>query len=189
MILGIDIDNTINTLSSAWISRLNHRFNLNPYVKMSDIKEWSMFKAFPMLTHEQVISPLIEDNLWRKLIPFPDSQEYLKILNDEHEIYLVTSTDYRNFKVKMEWLQEYFPFIKPEQVIVAHKKQLINVDVMIDDYEQNLIGGKYEGLLLNYPWNQNFNEKDFNIVRVNNWQEVFDEIKLIEYIKDRQRGD
>ena len=58
---------------------------------------------------------------------------------------------------------------------------MIKCDVLIDDYEKNLIGGDYQGILMNYPWNANFDDAAYdNIIRVNNWLEIEPVIDFIQ---------
>lgn len=177
--IGCDIDNIINNLTKLWNEELNEKYNIQPNVKLEDIKEWNMSKAFPTLTIEQIIEPLVDDKLWHKLQPIKDSQKYLKLLNDNYELYLITSTDYRNISAKMKWLNNFFPFIDWEQIIVIKKKQMIYVDVLIDDAIHNLVDGDYIKICLDYPWNRNIKDKEHEINRVFDWQGIYSEIEKI----------
>ena len=62
---------------------------------------------------------------------------------------------------------------------------MIGVDILIDDYEMNLINGSYFGILMDYPWNRNFDDaSDDNIYRVFDWLEVEPMIEYIEKVKN-----
>ena len=59
------------------------------------------------------------------------------------------------------------------------------MDILIDDYEMNLKDGSYFGILMDYPWNKNFDDaSDEKIYRVFNWLEIE---PMIEYIKNIKR--
>lgn len=60
---------------------------------------------------------------------------------------------------------------------MIHTKQLLSeLDVLVDDYENNLIDGNYSKILLNYPWNNGINDERYGIIRCNDWREIYNEI-------------
>ena len=67
---------------------------------------------------------------------------------------------------------------------------MIGVDILIDDYEMNLINGSYFGILMDYPWNRNFDDaSDDKIYRVFDWTQVelmIDYIEKVNYIKENK---
>ena len=58
----VDMDDTIESLASAWVDYLNARHGTT--TKLTDITGWDISKAFPTLTNEQVYAPLFEDDFW-----------------------------------------------------------------------------------------------------------------------------
>ena len=63
---------------------------------------------------------------------------------------------------------------------------MIGVDILIDDYEMNLINGSYFGILMDYPWNSTaiFDEAAYdNIYRVFDWLQVEPMLEYIEKVK------
>ena len=59
----VDMDDTIESLLSAWVERLNRSFGTE--VNPDEVSEWDISKSFPTLTKEQVYSPLLCDDFWR----------------------------------------------------------------------------------------------------------------------------
>lgn len=129
----VDMDDTIEYLLFAWVDCLNKRYGLS--VKYSDIHEWNICTAFPTLTAEQVYAPLVEDDFWTTVEPIPDASEVLQwAMEQGHEVYIVTASAYETIKSKMEnVLFKYFPFISWKNVFIAHHKQMIRGDILIDD--------------------------------------------------------
>lgn len=59
-------------------------------------------------------------------------------------------------------------------VIVTANKQIVQGDILIDDGLHNLVGGKYEKILMTAPHNKGFNQEEkYGIHRVNNWEEAY----------------
>ena len=62
----------------------------------------------------------------------------------------------------------------------AYNKKVINIDVLIDDYWDNAKGSYYT-ILLDYPWNVNYDDAQYeNVFRVPDWKYVR---PMIEYIE------
>lgn len=175
----VDIDDTIEDLCGAWCRWLNERYGT--FVKHEDITDWDVSKFFPSLTKEQVYEPLHDDDFWYTIEPLPGAIKYLEMmLNDGFNVYLCTSTDYRNVKPKYEAIiQRYFPFIDWRKIIVAHNKQMIKADFLIDDGTHNLEGGDYHKILMSAPHNKSYNAELNDMIRVNSWEEVYNTVKRI----------
>lgn len=171
----VDMDDTATWLLPIWVNWLNHKHNLN--VDWHDIKEWDMAKAFPTLSKSQIYAPLETEDIWRLVRPRGQSVMYLEYLyHHGYDIYICTSTDYRNIKHKYEKvIEKYFPFIDWKHMIITSNKQMIMGDFIIDDAPHNLIGGcQPHKILIDMPHNQDCNTE--GIVRLSNWREIKDYI-------------
>lgn len=175
----VDMDDTIENCTEAWVNFLNRRYGTD--VDPDSITEWVVSAAFPTLTHEQVYDCVIEDEFWHSVKPFEDAVYYLKkLIDDGHEIYIVTSAQYESIKVKMEdVLFRYFPYIGWDNVIIAKNKQMIRGDILIDDGIHNQVGGKYIRLLYTAPHNRAYDAGANGMIRVHNWAEIYDFISKL----------
>lgn len=178
----IDIDDTIIDLLPAWCEWLNRKHGTN--VLYENITEWDMKKFFPMLSKEQIYEPICNDDFWSTIKAKPDASEYIKKLIDKgFNIYLCTSTDYRNVKVKYEKvIKKYFPYILWNQIIVAYKKQMIKADFLIDDGVHNLENGEYVKILMSAPHNQNYDTEKNRMIRADNWKAIYNIIYNYEIV-------
>lgn len=172
----VDMDDTIECLTDAWIAWLNNRHGTD--TKKEDIDCWDFAKPFPTLTEREVYAPLYEDAFWDTVLPMPGAKEAMEALIClGHEIYIVTSSVHETISAKMtKVLFRYFPFLDWQHVIVAQKKQMIRGDILIDDGVHNLIGGDYVKILMTARHNMNFNAEENGMIRVHNWHEVYDAI-------------
>ena len=169
--IGCDFDDTMNLLLYAWVQRLNETYNKN--VTIEDIKSWNLDCAFPDLTEQQLWAPLRDPTLWDVVQPRPDAVKYIKqLIDDGHTFYVVTATDYRVIGEKAErCLFKHFPFLNKSNLIVTYNKQLLNLDVMIDDAIHNLEGFNALKILFDMPHNQeSFNIEDY---RVDAWETIY----------------
>lgn len=170
-----DADDTIENLTLHWLDVLNGRYNRN--VKKEEMKIWDMTAVYPDLTKEEVLAPLYENDFWDGITPIKDSGYYLKrLIDDGHEVLIVTAAIRETFGAKVCMLQKLFPFLSSGQIVIEHNKQRLDGDILIDDAVHNLIGGRYRKILFHQPSNSNFDEREHDIMRVFNWKEVYNAI-------------
>lgn len=173
----IDCDETIWNLLEAWVNVLNERYDKT--VIWDQINNWDMSFAYPDLTKQQIYEPLCEDNLWKLVKPKFDAIKYIpKLYEEGHEIYFVTSTDYRNIQYKVKLLEDYFPDIPVQNLITTYHKELIIGDILIDDYINNF-KNRSSGILFTTSYNKDINEKEFGLHRCSNWEEIYEYINQI----------
>lgn len=167
-----DADDVAEMFLESWIDALNGRYGTTATTE--DVTAWDISVAFPTLTKQQIYSVLQENDVWESLAPMPGAQEYLKRLHDEgHELYMVTATDYRTCRAKIDRILELFPFLDAEHIIIAYNKQMVQGDVLIDDGQHNLIGGRYFRILFDRPHNRSFQEKKHGIYRAYTWEQIY----------------
>lgn len=169
----VDMDDTIENLLDAWLNALNEKHGTR--VTPDDVHSWDLHEAFPGLSAEQVYEPLFTQELWLDVRPKWDAVRFLYILQKEgHEIYIVTSSNFRTIDTKVSAiLGRYFPFIPEDHVIVCSKKQMIRGDVMVDDAPHNLEGADYVKILMSAPHNRDYPAEEHGMLRVRNWREAF----------------
>ena len=100
------------------------------------------------------------------------SQEVLERLNRQYELFIVSAaTEYPlSLGEKSAWLEEHFPFITWQQLVLCGAKHIIHGDIMIDDHFKHLDAFKGRTLLFNQPHNQH--EESRGHERVSSWQEI-----------------
>lgn len=179
MTILVDMDDVLEQLVAGWVAYLNDKYGTTK--RTEDVRSWNVSLAFPELTHEQVYSAVSDDCLWDLVKPMPGAAETLqKLIEEGHEIYIVTATGYETLRAKMEKvLFRYFPFLSWKQVIITENKQMIRGDVLIDDGPHNMIGGSYRKILFSANHNRDFDEASVGAERAENWNEVYTAIQRI----------
>ena len=172
----IDVDNIIGNLCDAVISVYNE-----------DSGDSLCSKNITSYYIENFVKPQYKDNfkhyfldkrVWKRMKYVDGCREYIaKLFNDGHDIYFCTKTEMKNVPKKESYLQRTFPYINiRKKLIVCSDKTMIRADVLIDDCLDNF-GGQDYSIVLDYPWNRN-NVKD-NIIRAENWEEIYEIIASI----------
>ena len=181
MTILVDMDDTIEQLLKAWVSRANVRFGRS--VTPDDIRDWNVAAAYPGLTKEQVYGITYEKGFWESVEPMPGAADALKHFMDAgHQVFIVTATEPEHVEEKMNGLLfRYFPFLSWRQVIITCRKQLIRGDVLIDDGIHNLEGGDYRKILFTAPHNRNYDAEGSGMVRVDTWEEA---VRIIDELNE-----
>ena len=192
MIIGVDIDNCILSTTEAVLEQ--HYVDTGEKLTLDNIKSYYIENHVSEEYKYDFHLIFLKKEMWKRTKVIPNCVEVIKRLHNQgHKIYFVTSTEAKNVAKKESFLKRTFPFLDIRKcLITTHCKQMIGVDILIDDYEMNLINGSYFGILMDYPWNRNFDEAEYdNIYRVFDWLQVEPMIKYIEkvnYIKENKNG-
>ena len=187
MILGLDLDGTVVDSPQQVVHYINERLGLN--LSMDDFKTYSMEDALPQ-QYKWIVDAAFRDPLmWKEVNLIEGSYKAIKKLyEDGHEIYFVTSSLPSNLKKKIGHLARNLDFFPIEYVwkhtINIHNKQLLKLDVLIDDALFNLIGKReYFSICMDMPYNQANDEEIPRFFRAYNWDEIYTFIKIIEHFE------
>ena len=175
-IIGVDLDDVLWDLMSTWISRYNDMVDDN--LTIEDIKSWDVAQYIKRGT-EGILNYIPQQNdFWEDVEPIPDSKECLQqLIKDGYLIYVVTASSYTNLKEKMSRFYSLFPFIEEEHVVIIHRKQMMDLDMLIDDKPGNLEDANYLKVLFDRPHNRSFDEDKISAVRLKTWPEIYKYIK------------
>ena len=175
----VDVDSVLNDLMEKTIVMYNNRYNAK--LSIEDFTDYDIFKDLPYEDAENLVALWQEEELWNSLEPRKGSQRGVKkLVDDGHTVYLATATHPKNFAWKVEWLQRYFGMIPTKNIICIHNKGLLNCDVLIDDYAENLLANKLcHRVLFDCCWNQHVYDDVHLITRVHNWDEIIEAVNEI----------
>ena len=103
MVILVDMDDTIEQLLPAWVSRANEKYGTN--VTLDQITDWNVAAPYPGVTKEEIYSVTYEPGFWSSIEPMPGAAEALKHFMDEgHKVFIVTATEPEHVEEKMKGL-------------------------------------------------------------------------------------
>lgn len=184
MTILVDMDEVLERMIDTWVSWLNAKFGTT--VKYDDITKWDIEQFFPGVPETEVYAPLRCDEFWDDIKPRDGAVNAIRRLIDRgHEVYVLTNSHYKSLASKMEnVLFKYFPFLTWDNVIIAANKQMVWGDILVDDALHNLIGGHYFKILMDAPYNRSVNDREYDLHRAYNWDDVMDYINIFECRRD-----
>jgi 5'-nucleotidase len=163
--IAIDMDDVMAETAQKIINIVNNANGTN-WTKESVGKNHPEFNTH-YLPHRDV---LFEKGFFRDIPVMADAQEVIKKLHEKYEIFVVSAANEfpLSLSEKLEWLEEYFPFIGWKYTVFCGHKYMVKADYLIDDQPRNLATFEGKGLLFDAPHNQDIT--DFQ--RVHSWKEI-----------------
>jgi 5'(3')-deoxyribonucleotidase len=173
MIIGIDLDDTINCLVDHLLKLYNKDYDDD--LTTADIKSWMMSSFVKPECGLKILDYLKIPKMFYDLDIKPDAQRVIPWLIDNGaEVQIVTAYVREGLEDKIDFIHKNFPAIPEKNIIFCNDKSCFNGDYLIDDGVHNLDGflsrnpnGKV--LLFDRPWNEFAEDK---YPRVHGWVEV-----------------
>ncbi|WP_186671687.1 5'-3'-deoxyribonucleotidase [Sporosarcina sp. BP05] len=167
--IAIDMDEVISHFSAKCLELFNEEFqeNYTPQhlqgKKLADLDDRFEMKVDQYLDNE---------SFFLELEVIKDSQEVIKELSAQYEIYIVTAAMEfpASLAPKYQWLKKHFSFLNEKNFVFCGDKSIIHADYLIDDTPSNLEAFQGIGILFTAPHNTNAT----GYTRLNNWIEVAD---------------
>lgn len=183
MVIVCDVDNCLNNLQEAVISLFNERYGT--HYKLEDFHDYNVENALSVKEAIAMKEMYSEDGIYDHVRPLTGSQEGLrKLIDDGHQVYLVTDTPPKIYNEKVEWLQHFFPFIDDAHIVAMKHKHLFKCDLMFEDNVHNLLSGvTYHRVCMDYTWNRNVKDYVYDIHRCNTWDEF---LGVVEKLKEKE---
>lgn len=173
----IDIDNVLNNMTEVVFAMYNER-NGTDY-SVEDCNSYD-FACFDGDMREQLRAIFYERELYERMRPRRYAVQYLFKMMQEFDVKLVTATIPGTLLMKMEWLRQWFPYVKNSDVIVTTDKQWISADYAIDDHLGYLLHDIADRILIDAPWNRRVIDYAYSIRRCEDLRDAYQIIQTLE---------
>lgn len=185
MIIGFDFDNTLFPTMQEVIKIYNKRHKDD--LTYEQVTAYNLHECFPSSVASKLIDIFCDKELYDNLKPYKNAVSTLKrLVQQKHDVYILTATDAKNLVWKEELLEKYFPFLSKDRVVRIHDKSRFNLDVMVDDCIDVLKSCLCERIVVDAPYNQNdIADFAYGIKRITDLQEV---IGVVEKYKKEIEG-
>ena len=179
MVLCVDVVDVICNLQEVVIKLFNDRHGAN--YKISDFTEYNVMNIFPIQDAIAIKDMYGESGLYNKVKPIVGAQEALqKLINDGHQVYLVTAAIPKTYDEKVKFIHRYFPFIDDGHIVCMKHKWMFKCDIMIEDnYETLITKPYYYRILMDQPWNRSNKDYARDIRRCYNWDDILTAVNEI----------
>lgn len=154
--VGLDVDDTLYECNSYAVSIINSRYPDEEPLRVEDIKQWvGAGKQLDKRDAERV--KLFSDPEFVRNQPITEgAQEFVKKLSEIADVFFVTAVPAQCMSARAERLVKDFPDIPAENIILGTRKDVISLDIMLDDGAHNISSSRAAyPVLFRKPWNTN----------------------------------
>jgi 5'(3')-deoxyribonucleotidase len=179
MTIMVDIDDTICNMQQTAINIFNSRHNTS--YTLDDFHDYDVMSCMPIEHATKMLSIYSEPRFYNTVKPFKGAKEGIqKLINDGHQVYLVTSAIPSTYGEKVEFINRHFPCIDESHIVAMKHKHLFRCDIMIEDCLQNLLAKPYyHRVCMDQPWNQCNKDYVYDIHRCYNWNDIVSAVNKI----------
>jgi 5'(3')-deoxyribonucleotidase len=172
MTILVDVDDTLCNMQQTAISIFNQRYGTG--YTLNDFDDYDVMNCMPLDHATKMIGIYGESGFYSAVKPLKGAQDGLqKLVNDGHQVYLVTNAIPNTYGEKVEFIKRYFPCIDQTHIVAMKHKHLFRCDVMIEDCLQNLLARPYyHRVCIDQPWNQSNKDYVYDIKRCYNWDDI-----------------
>lgn len=169
--IGLDWDDVTAPFNDIAIEMANARYNIIPPLTLEDIDSWenkgraSVIKEF-----------YNEEELYRRQKVSEETRNQVLKLMEIADVYFVTAAYPQFMGIRAKQILEAFPDFPPENIILGNAKNLVQLDIVLDDAIHNVLESPAAyPVLMRKPWNW----KMTGMLSVNNMTEF---VLLVEQI-------
>lgn len=162
--VGLDVDDTVYECNSYALSIINGRYPDEEPVKLEDITGWGRYGR-----HADERIALYSDPEFVKNQPITKgAQKFVKELSQIADVFFVSAVPPNCMSARAERLIADFPEIPQENIILGTRKDIIVLDIMLDDGAHNISSSRAAyPVLFRKPWNTNLS----GILSVNSYDD------------------
>lgn len=148
--IGLDVDDTLYECNSYALSIINSRHPDEEPLKLEDIKNWGGGGR-----HDDERVKLYYDPEFVRTQPITEgAQEFVKQLSQIADVFFITAVPACCMSARAERLIRDFPEIPAENILVGRRKDIISLDIMLDDAAHNISSSRAAyPVLFRKPWN------------------------------------
>lgn len=170
--IGLDVDDVLYECNSYALSLLKQKYGDDPMLDMNNIKTWGKQgnisdERFAYFTSPDFVSsqPL-----------FPGAQKFVQSLCKIAEVFFITAVPNECMTARAKRLSEDFPDVPSGNILIGTRKDLVNLDILLDDSAHNISSSQASyPVLMRRPWNSDLS----GLLSVNSYDDFLHLAKLV----------
>ncbi len=148
--IGLDVDDTLYECNSYAVSIINARHPDEEPMRIEEITSWGGAER-----HGDERIALYSDPDFVRTQPITEgAQEFVKKLSEIADVFFITAVPARCMSARAERLVKDFPEIPPQNIMIGMRKDVLSLDIMLDDGAHNISSSRAAyPVLFRKPWN------------------------------------
>ena len=153
--IAVDVDSVVADLHEVWLDLYNTDYNDN--LTTDKILDWTMMPVVKPECGLKIYEYLEDSNIYWPVKPIKNALASVKAIRMAGDrVVFPTSTPIKASGCKYKWLVDngFLPEHSEKDYMEVSDKSLVNADVLIDDYWENLANFDGMKILFHQPWNE-----------------------------------
>lgn len=172
--IGVDVDDVLYLCNQHAIDLLSRERDLEG-LDIHDISGWGAGSTKSVL--DERLAYFSSPDFVRSQPVIPGAREFIKKLSEKGEVFFVTAVGSTCMAERARRLLRDFPEVPERNIIIGSRKDLVALDILLDDGAHNILGScaKYP-VLFRRPWNNNMT----GLLAVNGYDDF---LRLVDQIR------
>lgn len=148
--VGLDIDDTLYVCNAYALECLNKKYAIDPPYTIYDIRGWG--KSGTRM--DERIAYFSDPEFVANQPIYEGAKEFVHRLAERAEVFFVTAVPPECMSARAMRLVQDFPEIPPENILIGTRKDMVSLDILLDDGAHNITRtpATYP-VLFRRPWN------------------------------------
>ena len=171
--VALDVDDVLFECMPYAIKKVNEKYNAN--LSIHDFYRWGTFDEGDI--KNKIFEFFNDEDFFRTQPVIEGAHEFIKQLTKTAEVFICTAVEPAFMSIRAKRILEEFPEIPSENIILGSRKDVVSVDILLDDGMHNIFKSNATfPILMRRPWNQ----RATGMLAVNNYEEF---MKLLDVIR------
>jgi guanylate kinase len=173
--IGIDVDEVLAPCNEYAIPIVNNKHGTG--LIMADITAYDYYECLPKEIADSFIEIYNDPEFFKGQRPYPGAVELVNtLIKRGHEVIFASATFPHIMGIRAKMLADEFPNVPSANIMLGARKDLLNLDVLLDDKPENLIESSAKfPIAFRRPWNQ----KLTGFLSVDNYEEFIEMVDQI----------
>ena len=132
--IGLDVDDILFSCNEYAVSLANETYGFEPPMTVEEIRSWGKTGK----RTDVLLDYYRREDFVRNQPLLPGAAEFVKELSRRAEVFFITALPPNLMGIRAARLMEAFPMVPGENIIMGFRKELMNVDMLLDDGGHNI---------------------------------------------------
>ena len=170
--IGLDVDDVLYECNSYALDLLKQKYGDDPALDVNNIRSWGLQGNIS----DERIKFFSDPEFVARQPLFKGAQKFVRELSDMADVFFVTSVPPECMSARAKRLMEDFPEIPKGNILIGTRKDLVNIDILLDDAAHNISSSPATyPVLMRRPWNTALS----GLLSVNSYSDFLHMAKII----------
>lgn len=170
--IGLDVDDVLYECNSYALSILREKYGDLPVFDINHISSWGLQGDIS----DERIQYFADPAFVAKQPMFKGAQRFVRELSKFADVFFITSVPAECMTARAKRLAEDFPEVPAGNILIGTRKDLVNIDILLDDAAHNISSSQASyPVLMRRPWNNSLS----GLLSVNSYDDFLHLAKVI----------